>query len=129
MKNKRPGVAIEQSPSFKQLALSRGLSEEDAAIIGKVGDYAYEQELKAIKERSLLQQEVGKITLGEFLDALGRESKERVELAGILRNLSRAIDGMELSNVADDSRAEKRMAALKNLRETFNRIPPKWFHG
>jgi len=83
----------------------------------------------ASTEPSLLDREVGKVTLREFLDALGRESVERRELSGVLRDLNRAIDRMECANEADDSRAEKRMSALKNLRETFNRIPPKWFHG
>ncbi len=78
---------------------------------------------------ALLDQEVGRVTLRNFLDILGRESKERIELAGVLRDLNKAIDGVECSNEADDSRAEKRMAALKNLRDTFNRIPPKWFHA
>jgi ElaB/YqjD/DUF883 family membrane-anchored ribosome-binding protein len=57
---------------------------------------------------------------------LGRESKERTELAGILRDLNKAIDAMEscMHGTMDTS-----MTKLKNLRETFNRIPPKWFHA
>lgn len=75
-------------------------------------------------EESLLDQEVGKVTLRDFLDVLGRNSKERVELAGILRDLNGAIDGVECTLYRPEATKK-----LKHLRETFNRIPPKWFHA
>lgn len=78
-----------------------------------------------IKVKGILDEMVGKITLGEFLDVLGRESKERMELAGVLRSINTALDTLELDL---HGRGDQTMTKLKNLRDAFNRIPPKWFH-
>lgn len=75
---------------------------------------------------SLLNQEVGKVTLRDFLDVLGRESKERVELAGILRDINTAINELELNM---HGKGDQMMTRLKRLRDAFNRIPPRWFHA
>lgn len=76
-------------------------------------------------EKNILDQEVSKVTLRDLLDALGKESKERSELAGVLRDLNKAIDGMELNMHGS---GDKMMSKLKDVREAFNRIPPKWFY-
>lgn len=77
------------------------------------------------KESSLLDQEVGKVTLRDLLDVLARESAERVILAKDLQELNAAINELELNM---HGAGDKMMAKLKKLRDAFNRIPPKWFH-
>jgi hypothetical protein len=75
-----------------------------------------------LKEKDLLDEEVGKVTLRQFLEVWQRDQKDRIELAEALLGLHRAINAHEciVPNHA--------MHTLKALREAFNAIPPKWFH-
>jgi hypothetical protein len=79
----------------------------------------------------LLDQPVGRVTLRDFLNMLARHNAEEAELAKTLRGLNTAINALETTispNPGGKPEAERQMARLKNLRETFNRIAPKWFH-
>lgn len=79
-----------------------------------------------VKRVPLLDQELGRVTLRQFLDVWAKDQKDRVELAGELQKLGNAINMMELS--VHHEAADVRMQALKGLREAYNRISPKWFH-
>jgi hypothetical protein len=79
-----------------------------------------------LKPRPILDQELGRITVRNFIEIQERLSKERQDLATILKDLDKAIMHLELELI--DSTPSSRMEAFKLLRETFNAIPPKWFH-
>ena len=76
-------------------------------------------------EEQLLAKPLGSLTLGQFFDAWNREQKDQVALTRTLRDLSKALDRME--TVIPNEKTDQ-VEALKQLRETFNRISPKWFH-
>lgn len=76
-----------------------------------------------LKPPPLMKQKVGNLTVEEAIEVFRKSVKERSELAGHLKRLQSAIMHLELHMDKDD-----RMQAFKDLRETFNRIPPKWLH-
>jgi hypothetical protein len=76
----------------------------------------------------LLDRPLKAITLRQLLEAMEKRSKERQELVDILKDLSHAINHLELRLSSDDASVYQRMNAFKKMRETFNRIPPKWLH-
>jgi len=79
----------------------------------------------ALKPVPLLDQELGRVTLRQFLDAFAKDQADRVELAGALQKLGHAVNHLEL---VLDKEHDVRHAGLKQMREAFNCISPKWFH-
>lgn len=74
-------------------------------------------------EPSLLDMTVANITVRDAIEVFISQSAERIELADVLRALDKALMKLELHLHQDG-----RQSAFKELRETFNRIKPKWFH-
>jgi len=74
----------------------------------------------------LLDQELGRVTVRQFLDAFARDQVDRVELAEVLQDLGIALNRLE---VLLKEEHVVRLAGFKKVRETFNRISAKWFHG
>lgn len=91
---------------------------------GKGGIPAPGLEVRVVKP-DLLDQPLKSITLRQFLDVWAKDQKDRMELADALRVLNKAIDRLELNMHGD---GDAMMSNLKNVREAFNAIPPKWFH-
>ena len=76
---------------------------------------------------TLLEEKLSNITLGEFLEVWTKDQQDRQELVGILQELGQTINMVELT-ISLQKGKEQQQAALKRMRETFNQIPPKWFH-
>lgn len=80
----------------------------------------------SVKPKPLLDQKIADLTVREAIEIVVKQSDERVDLAVTLKKLGTALTHLELRIGDDDEHA--RMDAFKHLRETFNEIPPKWFH-
>lgn len=71
----------------------------------------------------LLDRPLKALTVREAIEILAHESKERQELSKLLKAMQHALNVHEMAINTDN-----RMNTFKLLRETFNKIPPKWFH-
>ncbi len=107
-------------------------------LSGPMGGLPIEGDKLHTQPDTVLDMELGRITLRQFLEVWAKDQKDRVELAGILQKVSVAINVLEtkLTHIgvivpgAEENRrtVSDRKAAFKELREAFNKIPPKWFH-
>lgn len=103
-----------------------GLALKEVGGGALIQAYPDEGEELTVKKLPLMEREVGRCTLGELVEVLGRASKEQQDLAVVLKDLVKAIMHLEMN--INSKHQNVRMKAIKDVRETFNRIPPKWLH-
>ena len=93
------------------------------ALNGHVDDLPLEGNVLSLKPREVLKEKLSAITVEEFLEVWTKDQKDRVELAGVLKELNQTIDALEIG-----IGGTREMGLFKQMREAFNKIPPKWFH-
>jgi hypothetical protein len=76
---------------------------------------------------NILEEKLSNITMRQFLEVWAKEQQDRAELAKLLQDFGTCLNAIELSLLPGRSN-DVVHAALKNLRETYNKIPLKWFH-